>query len=289
MKIVYYILTLNIELIAILPFKVIYFLSDITAYLMMNVIRYRRDVVKTNLKKSFPDKNKKEINKIIRKFYHNFSDLFFETIKSTKMSIKCLNNRLKIENIDILYNYINNGKSIIVCLAHRGNWEWLNLVLSDIFNKNGYAIYQPLKNKFFDDYVKKIRGKYNANCLIPANQTTKFIYKNRKNPSLYFLLSDQSPAKSDVKYKATFLNQKTPVHLGIEKLSVIFDFPVFYLDLIRIKRGYYKAVITEICSEPSKSQPYEITNLHLKILEKSILQQPDNWLWTHKRWKYAES
>jgi len=287
MKIFYYILSIKLKCIAILPFGVIYILSDIMAFLLMRIFRYRRKVVKMNLQNAFPEKDKKEIYKITKDFYRNFADLFFETIKASHISIETLFKRLKIENIEIMKQHLSSGRSLIVCLSHRGNWEWLGLVFANAFKYNGYAIYQPLKNNFFDDYMKAIRGRFRKECLVPAKQTARIILKHKNEPSYYLILSDQSPAGGDIKYQTMFLNQKTPVHIGVEKLSVAFDFPLLYIDIIRLKRGYYKAVITEINAEPRKSKPYEITDAHIAVLEQAIRNQPDNWLWSHIRWKYA--
>lgn len=253
----------------------------------MHIIRYRRYVIKMNLEKSFPEKNNKEIYKITKNFYKNFTDLFFEIIKASNISIKTLNKRFKIENIEIMQKHLNQGNSLIICLAHRGNWEWLGLYFSNVLKYDGYAIYQPLKNPFFDEYIKKVRGRFKTNNLVPVNQTARVILKNKNIPSYYLLLSDQSPARGDIKYQTMFLNQKTPVHIGVEKLSVAFNFPILFLDIIRLKRGYYKAIITEINLKPSESKPFDITNAHVAVLEDAIHKQPDNWLWSHKRWKYS--
>jgi len=254
----------------------------------MHIVRYRRKVVSYNLRKSFPEKGNKELKSITAKFYRNLSDTFFEIVKASTISLKELSKRIVIENPEIINNQINSGKSVLVCMAHRGNWEWLGIYLSTIFTDNGYAVYKPIVNIFFNNYLNKTRSRFNDGRLIPFKDTSRIMLQKRSTPSIYLILSDQSPAKTEIEYQTVFLNQLTPVYLGIERLSKAFNYPVLFIDILRIKRGYYKVIIKELVLKPKETKQYDITKAHLKTLEDAIRTQPDNWLWSHRRWKYAE-
>ena len=247
------------------------------------IIKYRRKVVKQNLKNSFPRKTDKELNNIERKFYHHFSDLIFEIIKLTSISEGNLRKRVIFTNPELFKKY--KEESIVLAVSHYGNWEWGISGISLNTEQKMMGVYKKLNNLFFNNFMNKNRAKFGAD-LVEINETFRYLIKNKDNPKIIGLLADQSPTKNDSNYWTTFLNQQTSVYLGPEKISRKFNYPVLFCSMKKIKRGYYEVFIEELCTNPEKTTEGEITSIYLQKAEEKIKENPEFWLWTHRRWKH---
>lgn len=267
------------------PFGLVYVYSNITYFLLFKVLKYRLSTVKSNLKKTFPDKDIKFINEITRKFYKNLSDITLEGIKGMTISPKRLIRRYKIINPEVADKYFEEGKSIIGAGSHYANWEWGILSFSIQFKHNAYGLYKPLSNKYIENFLKKGRSKWGMN-LIPIKKTLQIIDKAEQKTSVIFMVSDQSPSNINKAIKINFLNQETYCLHGIEKYSKLLNLPIIYGDVQRIKRGFYEIKLSVICETPLQTITGEITNIYMKKLEEIIINKPEDWLWSHKRWKH---
>ena len=269
-----------------MPFFLLYSISSFFAFLLNHVIGYRKDVILGNLRKSFPEKSEKELNEIRIQFNKNFADQMLETLKMFTISQKDLSERLVYENPDDIQKWIKEGKSVVIASGHYGNWEYpsgfpFKLPGFDQYN----IIYAELSNKFFDDKIIETRERFGCH-MIPMQKTFREILAQPNTGQFYGFIFDQSPHSSLIKYDLQFLNQTTPVHLGTEQVAVKKDAVVIYVEVNRTKRGFYKVATEIITDKPKETEKYEITNLLFKRLEKSITENPSQWLWSHKRWKY---
>jgi KDO2-lipid IV(A) lauroyltransferase len=276
-------------LVALLPLKVFYFFSDVLYFIVFYLIKYRRNTVFSNLKMAFPNKSELEIKKIQKAFYHHFCDFLVESLKTIHLNKRQLAKRFQFVNPELFNKYFNEGKSVVLVSGHYGNWEWMVHIQEKISHKF-YAIYKPLRNKQHDQLIKKIRGKYDAVAqLIPMNDVFRQIiqFEKEKIPVIIWFLADQSPP-SDYPFWTNFLNRETPFYNGPEKIARKFDFPVVYLSIIKTGRGFYKAEFKTLCENSSDTKPEEITRLVVHFLESEIKSTPENWLWSHKRWKHSK-
>lgn len=272
-------------LIAQIPSRVIYALSDFSYVVVYHLIRYRRAVVRKNLKNSFPEKSFKEIKEIETKFFHHFCDLFYENIILLHASRKRALKRCEFRNIEIFEDYYNQGKSVILCTGHYGNWELFALMGHTTKHKM-VGIFKPLTNKRFEKLMNDARERFGGIPVAMIDTLRAVIdYKSKRVPIILGLISDQTPAKKDIKYWTKFLNQDTPVFLGVEKIAEKFDMPVVFCYMDKVKRGKYEVVFKPLTNNPKSHNPYEITELHVKELEKVIREKPEYWLWSHRRWK----
>ena len=290
MFIIYFLFTVITWFISILPFRVLYIVSDLLYFNLYYIFKYRRAVVYKNLRNSFTEKSKIEIKKIEKQFYKNLSDVIVEVIKTQNMTEEQMKKRFTFTNLNILEDLYKNNKSIIACMGHCGNWEWLGPALHLRIKHEGKAVIKPLSDKFFDKYMFKLRTKFtkNPDCLISHKHAFKIILKNRNKLTLNIFVADQTPLKKNSKYWTKFLNQDTSFFLGPEKIAKTLDFAVVFLDIQRVNRGYYNIEIIKITDEPKKTDEYEITQKFHNLLEKSIIKHPDNWLWSHRRWKHKK-
>lgn len=277
-----------VYLIAKLPFTILYFISDIFYIIGYKLIGYRSNVVKNNLKNSFPEKSEKELKQIEKKFFKNFYDFLIETLKGFAINQKQAKERIVFENIDILKKAYEQKKNVILLAGHNFNWEMANVAFDTFPQENYLAIYRKLNNDFWDKKVVESRGKFGAH-LIPANQVMKHIKETENNGNyIYAFLADQSPFKTVIKFGVRFLNQKTPVFTGYNRIENKDELLYVYAEMLKPKRGHYHLIFKEILPEGDKFEEYELVVKFNKLLEKTIIEHPENWLWTHKRWKYKD-
>ncbi len=281
-----YLLAGLIWIISIMPFFVLYGISDFLFFFFYYIIRYRKKVVFENLRNSFPDKPEKEINKIARKFYHNLCDLIVEIIKEKTVSSEKILKRIRYKNLEIVERMYKEGRSVLAVCGHIGNWEWVG-VTGIFFMKNKFfAVVKPLTSKFWNEYMSKLRVRFAGEGLIPFKQTLRVLLKNKEYTTLTLLAGDQTPTKSEIEYWTTFLNQDTPLFVGIEKIAKSLDMAVLFFNIQREKRGHYVVEISILTEAPKNTSENEITEMHVRALEKVISEHPENWLWSHRRWKH---
>ena len=276
-------------LLALLPLRCLYLISDLIFVAVCYIVRYRRKVVMDNLRSSFPEKTERELWLIARKFYRFICDLFIETLKVTNIGKSQIHRRIRYSNPEIFDELYLKGKQIFVVTGHYGNWEWL-ATLEHTTKYHHITLYQPLNNKFFDKFFYDLRTKYGTEA-IPSNLAirtiNKYIQENRLTALCF--LSDQSPPHRDANhYWTTFLNQETPIYTGIEKLAKRYDTAVVYYEILCVKRGYYEVDVTLIAENAAETGEMEITERHVQLLEQTICRNPQYWLWSHRRWKHRQ-
>ena len=277
---------------ALLPLKILYILSDILFFPMFYIVRYRRKLVYQNMKDSFPEKSEKEIRRMEKAFYHHFCDYIVETIKLLHISDKETRKRVKFHNTEALQEIVDNGGSCLMLLGHYGNWEFVPSVT--LWMRKGSVIfaqiYRPLKNKWFDRFFLKLRGRYHSECIAKQDTLRSILrYKSSGRPSITGFMADQTPSPANIHHWVNFLNHDTPVFTGVEKIAHKVGFSVFYFDVEKIKRGYYSVTIREISKNPKETEEFEITNKYMEMMETTILRAPEYWLWTHNRCKHKRS
>ena len=272
-----------LKLFALLPFGFFYFISDVIFLLVWYAIGYRKKVVLENLRNSFPEKTEEERVWIAKKYYHHFGDLLVEPIKAYRLSLKAIRKRVVFKNPEILDELYRQGKNVIMISGHYGNWEMLTDIVSCSPHQFG-VIYKPLSNEAFDQFMKQTRTKFGLKVL-PMDDAYRMIVHAQKQgeKTATFFIADQSPVET--KYWTIFLNQETPVFLGPEKIARKLGMAVLFTDIMKPRRGHYEVTFTKICDDASTTRENEITNAHVRLLEKTIRKKPEHWLWSHRRWK----
>lgn len=289
MQLIAYILVYPILwLVSILPFKLLYGLSDLLYLFIYRIFGYRKSTVQENLRLVFPDKSEKEISTITGQFYHHFCDMMVEAIKSMSISEDELRKRYKFTNVELIQEFEQKQRSIILMCGHYGSWEWI-FILQKYINHKGYAIYKRLANKHFNKLVKRIRAKHDSH-LITTKETFSILNESKKKGELTIngFASDQSPKVDKALHWNEFMGIKVPMYTGAEILAKKLDMAVVFFAVKRVKRGYYETTFTTITENPKEYKDYDITDLFFKLVEKQILEAPQYYLWTHKRWKHRD-
>ena len=288
-KLTFLLLKITFGALSLLPFRVLYFLSDCFYLLIRHVIRYRLKVVRRNIRNSFPDKNPKELRKIEHGFYHFFCDYFVETIKLLTISRKSMLRHIEFRGVEDLESCFDRGQNCSAILGHYCNWEWLSatgLAFRRYPDAVTGLIYHPLFNKAFDRLFVDIRQSMGGVC-VPKKDILRHLvtYRREDRHWLFGYISDQAPKWDNIHLWLPFLNQNTPVFTGGERIMRKMNDAVFYVDMERPRRGHYICTFHLITNEPNALTENTITRRFFEMLEATIRRQPELYLWSHNRWK----
>ena len=281
----YYLVYFFLRLISLLPLRALYVISDMIYYLAYYITKYRRNVVFENLYNAFPEKDHTDIEDIAKGFYSHLCDLLVETIYLMGMGKDEIRRRVRYNNPEIIEKYFGEGKHVAAVLGHYGNWEWM-CGFPVITEYECITIYRQLRNKVFDRLITTMRSRFGAR-LVPMKMAIRKIYQldNKGIPTLTAFMADQAPPRAKARYWIDFLNQDTPVYLGVEQVARKMNMAVVFFKMRKIRRGYYEFDFIPLFDNSAEAPDYEITDAHVKELEKLIRDQPELWLWSHRRWK----
>ena len=283
----YHILSFFLRLFSYLPFCLLYIISDGLYFLVYYIFRYRRRIVRKNLTESFPEKSEHDIKEIEKKFYSFFTDNMLESLKMFTISRKEMIQRVKFMNVEEVNALMRSGKSVSLFLGHYSNWEWMSSIPLHI-DKNviGAQIYHKLSNKNMDRLMLYIRERMGAVC-VEMRKTARYVNElaTENKVCIIGFIADQSPRKKDSRHFLHFLNHNTPVLTGTEKITKHYDFGAFFLDVKRVKRGYYEARFVKMHDNPKSLPDFELTAIYYQMLEKCIRTQPELYLWSHNRFR----
>ncbi len=280
----FYLLLPFIYLLSVLPFWIMYRISDFMYFILYYIIRYRREVVYKNLRKSFPEKSDEDLIKLSKKFYAYLCDLTLEALKKLTMTEAQTLKHIKFKDTTVLDKLYAENKSIILLMGHYGNWEWAGSAFTLQSKYQLYVIYQPLSNKHFENLMVKTRTMFGTK-LIKVNATLRDMIALKNTMTATAFIADQTPPPESA-YWTSFLNQETPVFTGAEKIGKKLDFPIVFINIDRIRRGYYEITAELLVEHPKETAENEISELFIQRLEQEIHRKPEIWLWSHKRWKH---
>ncbi len=285
--IIYYLTIPFIYLIALLPFPLLYLLSDFIYFVLYKLLGYRTKVVRQNLNRSFPEKSEEELQQIEKKFYRHLCDVVLETFKSLVISKDELQRRFLFneKGAELLDGFATKNRSYIIVLGHYGNWEWGVNAFALLRKSKLYGLYMPLKNPHFDQLMKNVRNRFGCGLISVKTASHDLMHMPASPPHAIGFLSDQA-ARPERGYWMTFLHQDTSVFYGTEAYARKLNYPVVYVSIDKLGRGKYQLDAQLICEHPSNLPDNEITERHVKLLEEDIKRKPEIWLWSHKRWKH---
>lgn len=282
-----YLLTrLIAEIFRFIPFRMLYGLSEGLAFLLRAVVGYRTGVVYDNLRRAFPEKTEDEIKQIARASYRNLMDVTLETLKSYTMPLAEIQRRCPPVNPELVNRYLDRGQSVILAGSHYNNWEYTGISMPPAFHGTTVTAYKPISNRLIDRYVNWTRARTGM-VLISMDSTFAVIRQREREQqrSVYVLLSDQSPSSKKSAHWVNFLGRDTASLPGLDVLARKFKLPVLYYHVRRLKRGFYEVEYFDICVNPAEAADADITRDYARRLEEIIREKPENWLWSHKRWK----
>lgn len=280
-----------LKLVALLPFWVLYALSDVMFFIIYYVVRYRRKLVRKNLRRAFPNDSPAQIKRYERGFYRHLCDIFVETVKLLHFSDKEVGRRIKIEGTDKVNETAAAGRSIVVMLGHYGNWEWVPSIVTKLTeNIHAAQIYHPLKNKNMDRVMLKIRSRFGSESIPMARTVRRLLELERDNQRFICgFIADQRPFTAALHHWTDFMGIDTPYVTGGETIGDRINAAYFYLDVDKTSRGHYTLTFKEIVPPEGDTEEFPYTRQYLRMLERSIRRDPRFWLWSHNRWKRSRT
>lgn len=285
-RLVFYFFYIGINFFRLVPFFLLYLMSWKVYVILYYIIGYRKKVVCDNLRQSFPDKSGQEINKICKAFYkQNLAPIFAEGLKGFTMSHKQFQSRYVVKNPELLDEYFKNDKSVIALATHFCNWEWGVQSVDAQIKHQAAALYKPMSNPFVEKYSKGLREKFGMK-LVSIFDTRAYFEEKKEKPVVYIMAADQSPSNITKAHWVKFLGRDTACLHGPESYAKFNNLPVIFFDVVRVKRGFYEMTIKKVTDEPQNCNPGEITQKYMDLLSEAIHKKPENWLWSHKRWKH---
>ena len=280
-----------IRIFSLLPLSVLYIISDVILYpLVYYVVKYRLKIVRKNLHNSFPEKTKTELKTLEKRFYHHFSDLLVEIIYGYRATDEQMRKHVVFENVELVEKLALQTNGVIAYLGHICNWEWIADLSKRFSNASmiEYNVYRQLKSTSADKMMLELRGKRGGEC-IEKNQLLRklVVLRHSAHPYIIGMVADQKPSKRSSYIWTQFLHQETAFLDGSEVIAQKFGFSAVYARIESIKRGYYSIRFEVITDNPDSMQPGEMTKKYATLLEQNISSQPEQWLWTHNRWKWG--
>lgn len=280
-------LTTLFKIISRVPLRLNYLLGDVVSALLYGVVRYRRKIVDSNLRSSFPEMSEKDLRQTARRFYRFLGEYFVETLALASMSEKEMRKRMRFENMEAIDEYLRQGRPVSLMLGHYCNWEWCSTIPLHLSARcRPLQIFHPLSNKDADKAFLMLRSRFGATSVAMADTLRAIVGARREGlPTVTGYIADQAPLYESTHLFVDFLHHDTPVLTGAEKISRKLSAAMFYCDMRREKRGHYVCRCVEITPDASAEQPFAPTRRYWEMLEASIRRQPHLWLWSHNRWK----
>jgi KDO2-lipid IV(A) lauroyltransferase len=290
----YRLLTWPLLALAHLPLGVLHGLAGVIYLLLRYVVRYRWSVVLENLRKSFPEKSAGEVTRIGHQFYWHFAQVVVEILKLAAISPAELQQRMRFVNPELMTRHFAENRTVLSLGSHRGNWEWILSGAALEFPDRAAGVYKPLTNKFFEYFMRRLRTRLGANA-VPMLATLRYLVQHRGEGRTLSLLTDQAAGKDDRPYWTSFLHQEAGFYTSADRLAQQLDCAVLYVGIRRVRRGYYEVKFTELpdgragaagANSPDDAQRFPATEAFIRQLEADIRATPEQYLWTHRRWKH---
>lgn len=277
-----------IQLFRLLPFSVLHLKSKFIAFILGRIIRYRKKVVINNLKRCFPEQSEKELQKTSQQFYLNISDILLESLKGLTISQKEIEKRFKITNPELINQFFQKNQSVICLASHYGNWEWGIQAVNSQIQHQAISIYKPLSNRYLEQSILKMRSRLGMK-LYGIEQTKAAFAQMTIEPVAIILAADQSPSDTSKSIIVDFFDERVGFLHGPEAYVSKTHVPVIFFDVQRVKRGFYELKLEVLYDGTTVLKPNELTQKYAHKIEHILKSKPEDWLWSHKRWKHDYS
>lgn len=285
-RILYFILLCILKMLALLPLRGLYVISDLMSLIFQYVLHYRRDIVRNNLESVFPDKGIDQLRHIERLYYKHLCDIMVETVKMLHISDSEMKKRIHFSGIESVKGYMDSGFPVMAMIAHLGNWEWLQEIVNVFGPEYTFGeLYRPVRNRVSDEVMKNLRSRWST-LLMPQKEAYRRILSLKKNGCKFLIgfIADQRPTGVVIDHWMKFLGQKTAYVTGAETIGRKIGAKFVYFDISCPRRGYYEVELIPIDISGITEEEFPYSVKYMKMVEQSILRNPGLWLWSHKRW-----
>jgi Kdo2-lipid IVA lauroyltransferase/acyltransferase len=277
-----------LRLAAALPWCALYGFVHFLAWLAWRVVRYQEPVLRENLSIAFPELDERGLRELMRRYYRGFGEVAVEVLKSAKLPAEEIRRRVTVRGLEPVRESIAGGTPVVLVAAHQCNWEWMLLAVSIELGFPLDAAYKPLVDRWAEREMLKLRTRFGSR-LVPAQDLLGDIIRRGRTPRAIAMIADQEPRTSEHKHWTRFLNRDTAFYVGAEEIARATRFPVFFVAVRRVQRGYYEGEVELLAAAREPLAPGELTERYVRLVEEQIRAAPADWPWSHKRWKLKKS
>lgn len=276
-------LPLALRALSRLPLPVLYGSAAFLAFLVHRVLRYRLEIVRSNVNGSFPELDSRARRRIVHGYYRRLGELAAEVVKGATLAPHELEERVTLRNLELLRSELAAGRSVLIVAAHQCNWEWMLLAISLKLGFPLAAAYKPLHDSRSERWMRLLRTRFGG-TLVPAKELLGYLIKSR-TPQALAMVADQEPVTSDFKWWTRFLGRPTAFYMGPEKIAQATRLAVAFASARRIARGRYEVTFEPLAPARAALEPGELTERYARRVEAQVLASPEDWTWSHRRWK----
>ena len=267
-----------------LPLPVLYVIAFPIYFFGYHFVEKNRNVIYSNLENSFPRKSPTELNQLAKLNFKRLVYVIIESFKSADLSEDDIRTHVQIRNPEVIEKYAKKNQSVLMLAAHHCNWEWMLAGCSVELSIPIDVVYKPLHDLVVDEHMKKSRSRFNARP-IPNKNALLEIMQRRKEVRAFAMVADQSPVRKEEKYWTTFLNQESSFAVGAQKIAQLTKYPAIFVGMKRLSLGHYEVYFEELGHAPYIKEGYDLTEKYARALEKMILESPEDWMWSNRKWK----
>ncbi|MGH8258635.1 MAG: lysophospholipid acyltransferase family protein [Steroidobacteraceae bacterium] len=275
-------------LLSALPWWLLYGLADLLAWLAWRVVRYQEGVARENLSIAFPELDARGLHEVMRRYYRGFGEVLVEVVKAARLSPEAIRHRVTLQGLEPVRGRLAAGVPVLLVAAHQCNWEWMLLALSLELGFPLDAAYKPLVDPWAEREMLALRTRFGSR-LVPAQDLLGDIIRRGRTPRAIAMVADQEPRTSEHKHWTRFLNRDTAFYVGAEEIARVTKFPVFFVAMRRVRRGFYEVSVEPLADGGAAPAPGELTERYARRAEEQIRSAPPDWPWSHKRWKLKRS
>lgn len=273
------------------PLPLLYPAAWVIFAIAFYVFRWRRNQVAGDIARAFPDMPAAERARIVRRSYRNLADVVMEALWGFGASAETIRRRVHFENPEIIERGAAANQSVVLLAPHFCNWEWLLCGGGAKFQLPIDAIYQTVRVKSVDRYLREARARFGGKP-IPREDFVYELISRAGSPRGYALIADQTPPRDEKKHWTRLLNRDTAFFVGAEKIARFLDARVLYVAMRRVRRGHYAVRFVSLAEPPyeieAAGEGSPIMESFARNLERAIVESPADWLWVQKRWKYPK-
>ena len=286
MKIVKYFLEFIFIVILFIIFKILGFklASNMGGYIGKKIgpLFRSKQTILTNIKNALPSANKADLELIIQSMWENYGRILAEYVFLKDFRKEKLNDYIEIEGKEHLNKVRDSNEQVVFVSGHFNNFELMAMQIE----KSGInlaAIYRPLNNIFLNGIMEKIRTKYICkNQIKKGRRGTRELLKSFNNKNSIALMIDQRVSEGE---KSNFFGQDAFTTTIPAQLVKKFGCKIVPIHIERYNDFYFRMKVEEPINYNKDSTIDEITLSLNKLLEKMILKNPSQWIWSHNRWK----
>jgi len=241
-------------------------------------------VARDNLRRALPELSETERRRILRRHYQVFAEALFELPRVAVMSPAELRARVTVAGVETVHAEYALGRSTLLLIGHQCNWEWLLQATALAVGVPFLAAYKPPHSAYADRLMLGLRGRFGVR-MVPGKRLLREVLRSRSTVHAVGMVADQMPTSSPGRVWLRFLGRETAFFPGPGEIARAAGYSAYFMPLRRVRRGHYESGFVQLVAAGERLEVAEFTARYAAQLEAMIRACPEDWAWTHRRWK----